>query len=235
MNPFSKRTKYFDLDESIDMGYDTLETTTIDGKRHYITPQGNVYPSVTTVLSTMSAGAIEDWKRSVGQEEARKISTQAAGRGTAVHLIAERYLNNEDDYAREAMPANLATFKQIQKYLDDWCTEVYGNEIALYSDKLRTAGRCDLIAKIHGIRTVGDFKTAKKFKKEEWILNYFFQCTCYAMMLRELTGIWCPQICVMIATDEDGLQPIIKQTSHYVDRVQYFFEQYHKNAMLTKS
>lgn len=217
------------------MGYETLETTSIEGKRHYITPNGDVYPSVTTVLSTMSAGAIEDWKRSVGQEEARKISTQAAGRGTAVHLIAERYLNNEEDYAREAMPANLSTFKQIQKYLDDWCTEVYGNEIALYSDTLRTAGRCDLIANLHGIRTVGDFKTAKKFKKEEWILNYFFQCTCYALMLQERTGIWCPQICVMIATDEDGLQPIIKQTSQYVDQVRHFFNDYHKNATLTKS
>lgn len=230
----NKRTKYFDLKEAITLDYHTLDTTTIDGKRHYITPEGNTYPSVTTVLSTMSAGAIEDWKKSIGQEQAQKITTQASGRGTAVHLIAERYLNNEDNYARDAMPANLATFKQIQKYLDLYCDEVYGNEVALYSDTLRTAGRCDLIARIHGIRTVGDFKTAKKFKKEEWILNYFYQCTCYAMMLRELTGIWCPQICVMIATDEDGLQPIIKQTSQYVDRVRDFFNSYHQSAMLTK-
>ena len=36
----------------------------------------------------------------------------------------------------------------------------------------------------------------------------------------------------MIATDEDGLQPIIKQTKQYVEPVREFFDNYHKNAKL---
>lgn len=219
------RTKYFTLDYL--PSYD-LPTETVDGKRHYVTPDGNRYPSVTTVLSTMSADGIAKWRHRVGEDVANKISTQASGRGTKVHQIAENYLKNRDDYLDGHMPSNIDTFKQIQTYLDNYVDEVYGNEISLYSDDLQTAGKCDLIGRIHGIRSIGDFKTAKKHKKEEWITNYFFQCTAYALMLYERQKVWCPQICLIIATDEDGLQPIIKQTKQYVEPVREFFDNYHK-------
>ena len=146
------RTKFFDLSEPIILP--DLNTEYVNGKRFYVTPDKNKYPSVTTVLSTMNKDIIEQWRLRVGIEEAQKITTQASGRGTSVHSIAERYLLNEKDYSRGEMPASLASFKHIQKYLDDWCDKVYANEIALYSDELKTAGRCDLIARIHGIRTV---------------------------------------------------------------------------------
>lgn len=204
-----------------------LERVTIDGKRHYVSPTGEKYPSVTTVLSTLSASGIQEWRNRVGNEAANKISTQASRRGTAVHLLAERYLRNETDWNRDAMPANIATFKGIKDYLDKWCDTVYANEIMLYSDDLRTAGQCDMVGRIHGIRTIGDFKTAKKAKKEEWIKNYIYQCTAYALMLYEREGVWCPQICVMIATDEDGLQVFLKRTSDYVPEVRKFFDEYH--------
>ena len=224
----TKRTKYFNLDTLPSV---TLPTEMVNGKRHYLTPEGNRYPSVTTVLSSMSARGIAEWRARVGNEEANKISTQASGRGTKVHQIAEDYLLNKDNYLEGHMPVNISTFNQIKRYLDDWCDDVYGNEIALYSDELKTAGRCDLVARIHGIRTIGDFKTAKKWKKEEWIQNYFFQCTAYALMLYERHKVWCPQICLMIATDEDGLQPILKQTKQYVEEVRHFFDDWHvKNS-----
>ena len=211
-----------------------LERVVVDGKRHYVTPEGNKYPSVTTVLSSLSAEGIAQWRARVGHEEAKKISTQASRRGTAVHTLAERYLRNEEDWDRDAMPANIYTFKSIREYLDKWCDIVYANELLLYSHDIKTAGQCDVIARIHGIRTVGDFKTSKKLKKEEWILNYFLQCTAYALMLYEREKVWCPQICLMIATDEDGLQPILKQTSQYVDQVRHVFDQYHiKNSQLS--
>ena len=31
-----------------------MNTVTIDGKRYYVTPQGNKYPSITTVISNNS-------------------------------------------------------------------------------------------------------------------------------------------------------------------------------------
>ena len=227
------RTKYFNINYLPEV---KIPSETIDGKRYYVTPTGNKYPSVTTILSSMSEVGIAQWRARVGEEEANRVSTQASGRGTRVHTIAEHYLRNEEDYAKDAMPANLETFNQIKEFLDSHCDEVYGNEIALYSDTLKTAGRCDLVGRIHGIRTVGDFKTSKKSKREAWIKNYFFQCTTYALMLYEMYGVWCPQICIMIATDEDGLQPIVKQTKQYVEEVRDFFEDWHsKNSQLTRA
>lgn len=221
------RSKYFDLTQPLPEPIE-LPTTYVDGKRFYQTPTGKRYPSVTTVLSTLNKDAIVAWQQSIGVEEAKKVTTQASRRGTAVHAIAENYLLNKDDYAKSHMPANVATFNQIKVYLDQYCDVVHAQEYPLFSDDLQTAGRCDLVARIHGIRTIGDFKTAKKAKKEEWIKNYFLQCTTYALALYERQKIWCPQICVMIATDEDGLQPILKRTKDYVDEVRHVFDHYHK-------
>lgn len=222
----TKRTKYFDLEYLPDH---KLETETINGKRHYVTPEGNRYPSVTTILSSMSAKGIAEWRARVGEDVAKKISTQASGRGTKVHQIAEDYLRNKDDYLDGHMPSNIETFNQFKPFLDEHCDKVYGNEISLYSDELKTAGRCDLIARVHGIRTIVDFKTAKKHKKKEWIENYFYQCTAYGLMLYERQKIYCPQICIMIATDEDGLQVFHDQLRSRVPQVKQFFADYHLN------
>lgn len=219
------RTKYFDIQPIVSVD---LQTESIEGKRYYVTPNGK-YPSVTTILGAMSADGIKAWIEKVGKEEAARISNTASTRGVAVHTIAENYLLNKEDYTEGHTPANIETFNQIKVYLDDHCDQVYGNEIALYSDDLRTAGRCDLVGRIHGIRTIGDFKTSKKWKKEEWIESYFLQCTTYALMLHERHGVWCPQICVMMATDADGLQPVLKQTSKYVEKVRHFFDNWHAN------
>ena len=225
----NKRTKYFDLSEQHRDW--KLARETINGKRFYVTPEGNKYPSVTTVLSTMNARAINEWRATVGEQEANRISTQASTRGTQVHAIAEKYLQNDDQYAAGAMPANIVTFNQIKQFLDTHCGKVYANEISLYSDRLRAAGQCDLVADIDGVRSIGDFKTAKRHKREDWITNYFYQCTAYAIMLHEREQVWCPQICIMIATDEDGLQTFIRQTDDFLDSVYDYFNNYHKNIL----
>ena len=62
--------------------------TTEEGRR-YFTPDGNAYPSITTVLGVLSKEGIIAWRQRVGEEEANKISRQAATRGTAVHKLAE--------------------------------------------------------------------------------------------------------------------------------------------------
>ena len=208
-----------------------LERVMVDGKRHYLTPDGNKYPSVTTILSSINKDAIQEWRNSIGHDEAQKITTQASRRGTAVHLLCEKYVANDPDWAKGAMPANIDTFKSIKKYLDDWCDVVYASELQMYSNELKTAGTCDLIARIHGIRTVADFKTSRKLKEKDWILNYIYQCTAYAIMLQELEGVWCPQIAIIIATDHDGLQVFIEHTADYVKEVKDFFSNYHDQLL----
>lgn len=222
-----KRTKYFEL-KNIFSDHQ-LKQVNADGKRHYESPSGNKYVSVTTALGEMKKDAIIEWRKSVGEEEANRISTRAASRGTKVHSILERYVLNEEDYLKDAMPVHTDMFLQVKNYLDEHCDIVYASEIRLYSDRIKAAGTCDLVARIHGINTIGDFKTSAKLKQEEWIENYFLQCAAYALMLKERENFICPQICVMIATDEGTLQPFLKPTASYIPKVIKYFDDYHKN------
>jgi len=218
----TKRTRYFDIDlledYKLEMGYNE------NGSRYYITPDGQKYPSVTTVLSKLNKDGIDQWKARVGAEEAAKTMQQASTRGTAVHLIAENYLKNDEAYLKGHMPANVDTFKKIQPFLDKHVGVVRANEISLYSHELRTAGKCDLIAEVDGVLHILDFKTSKRRKPEAWIKNYFLQCTAYALMLYERTGIMCEHFTLLIATDEDGLQVVTKRTADYTEEVRYVFK-----------
>jgi hypothetical protein len=201
-----------------------IETEYVDGKRYYKTPVGNL-PSVTTVLGQkLRNQGIEEWKARVGEEEARKVSTQAATRGTAVHDLCEKYLRNDPNYKRGAMPFNLITFSGIKKHLDMCVGSVYAMEAALWSKRLGTAGRTDLLAGWLGVNSVVDFKTSKRKKDEEDIESYFVQATCYSMMAEELTTLKFPQIMVIIAIDhEDTPQVFVKSRDQYVDQVLQIF------------
>ena len=77
-------------------GYDgiNLPTETVDGKRYYVTPSGNRYPSVTSVTGILNKVWIQKWRKAVGEKKANKISRQAASRGTRYHQLQEDYVNN---------------------------------------------------------------------------------------------------------------------------------------------
>ena len=196
-----------------------LETEYVDGKRYYKTPAGNL-PSVTTILGQkLKNPGLEAWKARVGEEEAKRVSTQAAGRGSAVHLLCEKYLSNDPDYKRGAMPFNLVTFSSIKKHLDLCIGTVYGLEVPLWSKRLETAGRTDLLAGWLGVNSVIDFKTSKRKKEEEDIQSYFLQATVYSLMAEELTEHKFPQIVVAIAVDHEDAQIFVKNRDQYVDKV----------------
>ena len=95
-----------------------LKTINENGKRYYVTPTGEKYPSVTTVLSNYKKEALFKWRKRVGEKEANKISTQASRRGTKVHKLCEDYLNNELSFD-EYTPDNVVMFQSIQPILDE--------------------------------------------------------------------------------------------------------------------
>ena len=201
-----------------------LETTEIDGKRYYLTPDGT-FPSVTTVLGErLDDGWYDKWVARVGAEEARKVGQQAATRGTAIHDIAEKYLLGED-YREGQMPVNLMTFESIKGLLDAHVTTVYGIEFPLWSKKLNTAGRTDLIADFGGRTSIVDFKTSKRLKKESDILSYFLQATCYSMMVEARTKKKVDRIAILIAVDHEPPQLFMKFSEEYRDRVIDIFTQ----------
>jgi genome maintenance exonuclease 1 len=216
-----------------------LDSIMTDGGRFYITPSGDQYPSITTVLSAMQSAekkqVLENWRARVGEQEANKVSRQATSRGTGMHTICENYTSNFPNPMRGHMPTAVEMFKRIQHVLDDRVGTIYGNEIALFSNKLKAAGRTDMLAQFDGIRTVVDFKTSKREKKESWITDYFLQSTAYAIMIEEMYGdIKVPQIAIVIAV-EDGEtsnnQVFVKRTADYREQVFQIFSQYHANRI----
>jgi genome maintenance exonuclease 1 len=201
-----------------------LERVVIDGVRHYATPNGKRYKSVTTILSEKTDKKnLYEWRKRVGEAEANKISTQAANRGTAIHTICEQYLLNETNYPKGVMPTNLATFKTLRPIIDENIGMIYGLEHFMYSDELQTAGATDCIAEFDGIMSIIDFKTSTKLKKEEWIQNYFLQATAYALMAEERHGIEVPQIAIMIAVDHEEPQVFVKPKLEYISKVRELF------------
>lgn len=196
--------------------FPNLETKVIDGKRHYITPNGAVYPSITTILSATESEGLIQWKQNVGEEEASRISKIMARRGQNLHDICERYLRNHKSPAQGHMPDAIAIFTLIRKSIDRM-GKIYAIEQEMYSDKHGIAGRCDVIADYKNNLSIVDFKTSNSDTEytPEKIQKYFVQCKAYAEMFYERTGMK-PKFGVLIVGSLDyGLKTYIDDLSKY--------------------
>lgn len=198
----------------------------VDGKRYYVTPSGDHYRSVTTVLSALSKEGIDRWREKVGHEEANRISNKASTRGTKLHNMMEDYVGNVEDFALNKMPSTTSLFLDLQPYVDKFVEEVYGIEYPLYSDRLKAAGTSDLICMYDGKPTILDYKTANKSKQEQWIQNYFIQSTAYSMMVKERYDFDIEQIVIMIAVDNDSPQIFVKDPNEFVKETIRIFDTY---------
>jgi len=179
-----------------------LKTENIEGKRHYVTPDGNKYISITTLLSNLSKAGIQKWRNRVGEEEANRISTKASRQGTGVHSICESYIKNEDGFLDGRMPNEVEMFQSIESLLD-CIDDVHCVEGALYSDELELAGRTDLIAEFDNQLAVIDYKTSRKIKTWEMCHSYFMQGAFYAMAYEERTGIPINNIVIIMAVENE--------------------------------
>lgn len=203
---------------------DELTTQTLDGKRFYATPDGKLYPSVTTVMSILNKDAIMEWRRRVGEEVANKISSRAARRGTKMHTVCENYLLNKD--VSKTMPDTMALFKSIKPIIDKYIDNVYAIEAPLYSHHLRVGGRVDCIAEYDGKLAIIDYKTSSRQKDESQIENYFMQCAAYAVMFEERTGIPVSRIAIVMAVENDNPLTFVKKRDAYIDKFISLRKQY---------
>lgn len=224
------KRKLFEHKE-IDLGYEDLNAETGPTGRKYLGPNGVSYPSVTTVLSILSEEHIQAWRARVGEEEANKISHRASTRGTAVHSIIEKYINNEEDFAEGFMPNILDNFMSVRPVLDDRIGSIYAQEVALYSDHLGLAGRVDCIGMFDGRLSVIDFKTSKKLKKKEWIEGYFIQETAYAIMWEERTGMPITQLVTIIAVDNEPAQVFKEHRDNWAPKLLETIDEYHRRKL----
>ena len=190
-----------------------ITTESIKGKRFYVTPEGNKYPSITTVLSDRNKEGIVKWRESVGNDVANQVMRRAASRGTAVHTLIENYLNNEELSKQDVLP--VALFVTMKSELDN-INNIRIQEGGLYSDKLGVAGRVDCIAEYKGKISVIDFKTSTKEKKEEWVENYFIQGSAYCEMYEERFLQPIEQVVILIVTEDGAVQTFIKDKRDYL-------------------
>lgn len=211
-------------------------TTNEDGRRVYVNASGVAYPSATTVLSVLSRDGIAKWRARVGAEEADKISNKASTRGTKIHTLTETYLKNENlQEAYASTNASLLDLEMFKKFLPilDPISNIHCQELALYSDHLRMAGRVDCIGEYNGQRAVIDFKTSGKLKKKEHISSYFMQTAAYAIMYEERTGIPVPNLVILIAVEDEEPQVFIEKRDNWAKELIRTRDYYENGYYLT--
>ena len=171
--------------------YPTIERKSVDGKRKYLTPDGNAVASVTTILdATKDKTHLIEWRKRVGEQKAQEITTEAAGVGTRMHKYLEDYVETgkwptpgSNPYAQQAHM--MAT--QIKENALDHVDEIWGSEVALYVPQIY-AGTTDLVGLYKAKPCIMDFKQTNKPKKTEWVVDYFLQLTAYAIAHNDVYG-----------------------------------------------
>ena len=157
--------------------YSEFERIDHEDGRLYNTPDGFA-PSVTTILSTIPNHGLDEWKISVGNEEADRITTLASDFGTSVHLVLESIVLGKS--IPTVSPDVLQTANGIFKFLKRKSDIVYGVEAKLHYYDLY-AGTTDLVCRWNNETSITDFKTSKKHPFPDKIKKYLLQAAAYTM------------------------------------------------------
>jgi hypothetical protein len=166
--------------------YAPINRKTIDGKRHYATPDGGAVPSVTTILDKTKPEekrkALANWKKRVGEAKAQQIVTEAAGRGTRMHKWLEDYVMTGEIGTPGSNPYSAQSHRMAELVIEHGlknADEYWGTEVPLYYSGLY-AGTTDLVGVHDGAPAIMDFKQTNKPKHTDWIEDYFLQLCAYA-------------------------------------------------------
>lgn len=126
--------------------------------RHYEV-DGNLYPSVTTVLSIIRKPYLERWRGEIGNDNADFIMEEAGELGSEVHDIAEA-INRGEPWAAATYETHLMA-EAYEKWFTANVKEVVYVEHAIVNTVYGYAGRLDLCAVIRGDRlpSLLDIKT----------------------------------------------------------------------------
>ncbi|AXF41432.1 putative exonuclease [Acinetobacter phage SH-Ab 15599] len=178
------------------------ETFHFNDRRYYRPPNGGVYPSVTTLL-----GAFEDdsqiiaWRNRVGKAEADRICKRSTDRGTAIHEALEHYIQGIPYDVQAGVGEFTFMYEQIRLSLMELNSWSYV-EHALYSEKMKVAGRCDLMGVFRNRKAIIDYKNKNYVFGRSDMRDYFIQGCLYALMHEERYGEKIDDV-VIISSEED--------------------------------
>lgn len=174
--------------------YSELKRQSVNGSRKYTTPDGFSVPSVTTILDATKPEekkkALLEWRKRVGEEKAKQITTEAAGRGTRMHKWLENHVKTGNTGEPGTNPYSIQSHTMAKTIIDKGlskCQEFWGTEVSLYFPEVY-AGTTDLVGVHDNADCIMDHKQTNKPKKREWIEDYFLQLAAYANAHNEVYG-----------------------------------------------
>lgn len=170
----------------------------VDGKRYHLTKAGCL-PGVTTILSATKPerdrAALEDWKRRVGDEEAERIKVEACNNGTKVHGEVEGYLRGE--IRLDALTEQVSKYQIILKKIE----RVLAVEASIYHTE-GFAGSPDCVAMVDSKLSVLDWKSSRRAKRKEWVIDYYLQCAAYSKAVEQMWGWKVEQTIIAVVSPE---------------------------------
>jgi hypothetical protein len=152
-----------------------LERIEIAGRRHYVTPLGNL-PSVTTILGETKSQRDRDglafWRRKVGSAEADRVQVDSAARGSRLHSMIETYLKEGTEGSGPWWESVASVVRSVDR------SRPFSIEESIYSP-LGYAGSYDLIGYAGDYELLADWKSARKRKKRAYIKDHEQQAAAY--------------------------------------------------------
>jgi genome maintenance exonuclease 1 len=152
-----------------------LERIETAGRRHYITPIGNL-PSVTTILKeTQSARDREGlafWRRKVGEAEANRVQADSAARGSRLHSMIETYLRDGTEGSGPWWDSVASVVRSVDR------SRPFSVEESVYSP-LGYAGSYDLLGYAGDDEALVDWKSARKRKLRSYVKDHEQQAAAY--------------------------------------------------------
>jgi len=219
--------------------YKELKRETINGSRKYMAPDGHALPSVTTILDATkpeeAKQALREWRKRVGEQKAKEITAEAAGRGTRMHKFLENHVKTGNSGKPGTNPYSIQSHDMAQIIIEKGlknCSEFWGTEVSLYFPEVY-AGTTDLVGIHGGSEAIMDHKQTNKPKKREWIDDYFLQLAAYATAHNEVYGTKIRKgVVFMCSADKQYQEFMLENTDfdRYVDlwwkRVEQYYSQF---------
>ncbi len=220
--------------------YTELKKQTIDGSRKYMTPDGFAVPSVTTILEATKPEekkqALLEWRKRVGEQKAKEITTEAAGRGTRMHKFLENHVKTGNSGDPGSNPYSKQSHQMahtiIEKGLSK-CQEFWGTEVSLYFPEVY-AGTTDLVGIHDNSEAIMDHKQTNKPKKREWIEDYFLQLAAYANAHNEVYGTTIRKGVIFMCSADNQYQEFTvegKEFDFYISKWYERLEQYYSQFL----
>lgn len=219
--------------------YKELKRETINGSRKYMTPEGFAVPSVTTILDATkpeeAKKALREWRKRVGEEKAKQITTEAAGRGTRMHKWLENHIKTGNMGEPGTNPYSIQSHQMARTIVDKGlanCQEFWGTEVSLYFPEVY-AGTTDLVGVHDNSEAIMDHKQTNKPKKREWIDDYFLQLAAYALAHNEMFNTKIRKGVVFMCSADNQYQEFIvegadfdKYTNLWYARLEQYYTQF---------